>query len=100
MERVKIANENQMTENRRQMFLRVMDGIPDLVGTMHILHGYVYCDNFLKWLYDNKITGKELAEFLTKNFQGSVPKMVDFICEKINRSNVKLKGEPILFDNH
>lgn len=87
MERKRVANANVMTPARREFFFKVMDGHPDLVGTMHILHGYKYCDNILYWLWNNKIIGKDLIEFITKVHNKDVHKMANFIIDKINMTN-------------
>lgn len=90
MERKKTTNAHLMTEKRREFFMKIMDGNPDLVGVMHILHGYKYCDNILMWLWNNKIIGKDLAEFVVKVHGKDVHKMARFIVEKINATNERV----------
>lgn len=84
------------------MFHRVIDGLytigqdVGLEGTMMLLHKRKYCDNFLLWLYENRYTGKVLAEWLVKNFNGSVPQMVVFLAQKTGKTTEFIDGPDFL----
>jgi hypothetical protein len=68
-----------LTDERRELMMRVMDGRWDLANTMYMFHNYKHCDTFLKWLVVHKFTGNRFVELLVKQFGSSVPKLVDFI---------------------
>lgn len=70
-----------LAPGRRELMLRVMDGQTELGGTMHILNGYKFCDNFLIWMICHKWTGKNLEEIIIKQFHSSVPSLVAYIVE-------------------
>lgn len=72
-----------ITDGRRELMMRAMDGNNDLIGTMHILHHYDHCDSFLTFLIANGYTGKNLADFLVNKFGGSVPRLVEYLVEAI-----------------
>ncbi len=74
-----------LSPQRKEAMHELMDGIPDLAGTMHILHQYAHCDKILKWLIENDLKGKNLVEFITKKFQGNVHTMVAYVVFKHNK---------------
>lgn len=81
-------NAARISDKRRELMMRVMDGHPDLVGVMHILHGYKFCDNFLIWMVEHRFTGTNLKEIIVKKFRSSVPDLVSFIIARMNASYV------------
>lgn len=62
--------------------LGVMDGENSLIGTMHILSAYVYCDTILRWLIHHRITGKTLIDLLSNDMKGRVPNLVRLIVRE------------------
>lgn len=80
MEEKPILNPT-LSNKRRDLMHRVMDGETDLAGTMHILNGYKFCDNFLIWMIAHKWTGKNLKEIIIKQFHSSIPSLVNYIVE-------------------
>lgn len=76
-----------MSERRREMFFRVIDGvvIPRMLKYMHALDGYQRCDQILKWLIVNHKTGKNFLAFVDLGFKYSVFQMAKFILSEIDR---------------
>lgn len=68
-----------MTNERRDLMFRAMDGHSDLAGSMHILNQYVDCDKILKWLIRHNCTGNNLREVIVKQFGSSVYRLVEHI---------------------
>jgi hypothetical protein len=62
----------------------VIDGKPELIPIMHQLHRFKDCQKILKWLFKNKITGKNLVDWLKVEHSNSVMGMVKFIVQKNN----------------
>lgn len=79
-----------MTNERRDLIHKVMDGHLKILPTMHALTHYRHCDNFLKWLDKNRIRGIDLEQWLQTYFNNSVMSMVKFII-KTNEKNQEYK---------
>lgn len=79
-----------ITPKRRELFFRAIDGQQDLLGTMSILHAYKYCDEILMWLIEHNYTGKNLIHLLVKRFKSSVPDLVLFVVDRVNKSRQKI----------
>lgn len=78
----------RISDERRELMHRVMDGNSELAGVMHILHGYKYCDNFLKWMIENRFTGRNLQEIIVKKFRSSMPEFVDYMVAQMNSTRI------------
>lgn len=52
-----------MTENRRQMMLRICDNHPQIPIYLFHLNSYVKCDEMLQWLIQNRLTGAEFMKW-------------------------------------
>ena len=85
--------EIRITPKRRDLFFRSIDGQQDLLGTMSILHHYKHCDEILEWLIAHNYTGKKLANLLVKKFKSSVPNLVLFVVDRVNKHSEKLNAE-------
>jgi len=83
----------RISDERRELMHRVMDGQSDLAGAMHILHGYKYCDNFLKWMIENRFTGLHLREIIVKKFRSSMPALVDYMVAQMNATRITDLGK-------
>ena len=70
-----------MTPIRRKLITRVMNDSLELLPVLHQLSRYKRCDNFLKWLIKNRITGQTLIEWLRIEHSGSVIFMVQFMIK-------------------
>ncbi len=73
------------SEARRQLFLQVMDGDARLGAILFAWNDFARCDEILKWLIVNRITGKNLHAWLQQTFANSILKPVEFIVAKIDR---------------
>ena len=78
----------RLSQRRRELMHRVMDGRSDLAGVMQMLHGYKFCDNFLIFMIENRWTGDHLADVLVKKFHSSVPSMIEFMVYAMRRMEV------------
>ena len=81
------AQPNPISDHRRELMHRAMDGDGELVGVMQILHGYKFCDNILTWLITHRYTGKNLRGLVIR-FHSSVPRLVDFVIDAANGRNL------------
>jgi len=87
MRQARILNDPKnpvLTDKRKALMHRVMDGVTDLSGVMFILHNYKFCDNILQWLISHGYTGKKLVELTVKQFNGNVPSLVNFVVTAAN----------------
>lgn len=77
-----------MTENRRLLILETIDGHMALLPLVFSLHNnYRDCDNILKKLITNKITGKRLEDWI-KNEHGNSPlRAFNYVLTLINKDN-------------
>ncbi len=82
-----------MKKSTSLLYAQVIDGRPDLLPIMHRLEGYIQHESFLKWLKNNRITGKNLVEWLRIEHQGSLQNMVQFIIKNQNKNR---EYEPIM----
>ncbi len=73
-----------LSQKRKELMLRALDGETDLAGTMYILHAYKFCDNILLWLIAHRYTGKSLRDLLVKSFASSVPALVEYVISQAN----------------
>lgn len=74
-----------MTEKRRELMHKCMDGQFHLAPLMHELDRYRRCDEVLNWLYMHKIVGKELQLFLFQAFRMAIDNMVKWILSKVDK---------------
>lgn len=86
----------KISSQRRELIFKVLDDFinPGMLRVVHELTNYRYCDNILLWLIANKITGKELNEFLNIQFKGSILSMVQYVVKIINKDN---EIKPIIY---
>lgn len=73
-----------ISDRRRELMHRAMDGMTELGPTMFILHHYTHCDNILTWLILNGWTGKNLADRIVRQFGSSIPQLVDYVVAAAN----------------
>lgn len=76
--------------------LHVMDGNHGLIGALHILHHYKYCDEILTWMVFHRWTGKTLEELIVKKFHSSVHLLVQYVVAHASGKTLtagKLEGE-------
>ena len=75
----------QISEMQRELYLRIIDDIPQVTPIIYQIHKYKYSWFISRWLYENGIKGKTLLDFLKVKFENSIMGMVQFIIMKINK---------------
>ena len=75
--------------HRRDMIFRIMDDRHDLIGLMFEIQKHKLCDHMFKWLLDNNITGKNLADWVKT--AGVYKKVLDKIEARLERSMFQQK---------
>lgn len=83
-----------MNEYRRELLFRVLDDEPKLLPTLHQLDHYVRCDDMLRWLIQNRLTGKNLLSWMNLYFPKSILNMPEFILFKIKKD---LEQKPVVY---
>lgn len=71
----------------RELFLRVMDGDHQLVGTMYMIYKYKDHERFLKWLIKHNITGKALSTWIIQRWGPRIDEMIEFIVQYEKSAN-------------
>jgi hypothetical protein len=61
-----------VTEERKQLMLEVMDGHPKLPEHLVHINRFERCDEILRWLIKNEITGARFVEWVRFEHRGSV----------------------------
>jgi len=80
-----------LTPKTKELMHRVIDGDIEALPIMHQLTRYTHADNILSWLKMNNITGKTLVDWHKNDFKKSTLGMVNFICQRYNKSKEKFK---------
>ena len=75
----------EMSVIQRELYLKIVDDNPLVVPIVYNIHNYKFSFEISKWLYENKITGKILLDFLKTKFENSLLALVKFIVMKINK---------------
>ena len=75
-----------MKKERRELMLSVINDYPPCIPIMHQLSHYVHCDKFLRFLLLNKITGRDLFDWVKIEFNNSIMAMVQFIVKYCNKN--------------
>jgi len=73
------------TEYRRRLFLEVADGEQRLFPILHQWNSFARVDEVLRWCLANKLTGKNLYEWLRVTFKQSILNPLHFILAKVDR---------------
>lgn len=71
-----------MTNQRRELFFKVMDGQQELLGLLCLLNQHPKCDLILKRLIAGGHTGRTLIEWFRFKFAPSVPKMIAHVLSE------------------
>jgi hypothetical protein len=82
-------NAKGMTALRRRLIFRVADGYDPCLPILHFLDSMHRCDEILGWLIGNRLTGKNLCEFLQIQFGNSMLNMTKFIFMKLDKVTEK-----------
>jgi hypothetical protein len=73
-----------MTPRRRDLMLRVMDGVPGLAPVLwHIDHMY-RCDEVLNWLSRHGYTGKKLEAWIRESNEGSILRTMSAVLKELD----------------
>lgn len=81
-----------MTNKRRDILLRLIDGCNNNVHIAHQLTRYKDCDGICAWIIQHGYAGENLCPWLRGQFNNSILTMVAWIVAK----NSKQKIKPIL----
>lgn len=76
-----------LTELRREMILRVVDGQMDLTPIMYHYHHLVRCDEVLAWLIRHGITGHIFRSWFYSEHKGSILGSVGFVLKQIEKAH-------------
>lgn len=83
----------ELSHERRQKMLRIIDGHPNLPLVMYQWHKLRRCDEILDWLLRNRITGMNLFAWLRGEYQFHTLSMAKFILMKVDKEK---EEKPIL----
>lgn len=73
------------SQYRRQLLLSVTDGDLRLTPILFQWNSFARVELVLRWCIANRLTGKNLFEWLQLNFQNSIMGPIQFILMKIDR---------------
>lgn len=73
-----------MSPKRRQMILEIVDSEVSLLPVMHYLTAFKRCDFILEWLIRNRMTGKNLMQWIGIRWANSLLSMVKYILMKLD----------------
>lgn len=82
-----------MTNRRRGLMHRVMNGDQRVVPFLHYLDSWRRCDEMLQWLVRNHLTGKEFILWTQFNFGASMLSMAQYITRRLEKDS---EGRPTL----
>ena len=74
-----------MTPKRRALMFKVMDDKEEILSYLYHLNSFVRCDDILKWLIDNKLTGKEFLSWAKFHFGVSILELASFVLAQIDK---------------
>lgn len=76
----------RMTDRRRDLLLRVMDGDYAALPFLHHFDShFVRCDEILEWLIKNRLTGREFVAW-TRMWKGTTPfSLGRFILSRVQK---------------
>lgn len=76
-----------MTPTRRELFLRVMDGYPDLRHLFVYWNQHSRCDQVLHWLIKHHYTGRRLADLFKHRFGPRIWLPYQWVLDKLDNKN-------------
>lgn len=82
-----------MTKQRRELMFKVMDGQESVLPILHFLNQFERCDDMLNWALRNRLTGRDLAQFLTVQFGNSLLTFAKFVLMKLSHD---LQMQPVI----
>lgn len=81
----RIGKHPTLTPERRMLMHMLMDGDHRVVTHLFQIQMYVRCDEILRWLIDNRITGSTFIDWFEINHKSSPLKMVGFVINAIEK---------------
>ena len=78
--------KQKMPQRLRYKILEICNGKQELLPIIYQMSSYFRFEGCLNWLYENKITGKTLLDWLKIEHDGSIMGMMQFILMKINKN--------------
>jgi hypothetical protein len=76
-----------MTPRRRALMMRVMDSKPEILPYLHFLDRFARCDDILRWLIENRLTGQSFLEWAKQSFDISMMNMASFVLKRVEKDN-------------
>jgi hypothetical protein len=90
MQKIGVGNtEIEMSQSRKELMHRTMDGDSQLAGCMHVFSQYKFCDNFLLFMIAHNFTGKVFREMLIKQFGGNPHMMIQWIVKSARKYDAR-----------
>lgn len=86
-----------MSESRRELFLRVVDGDMRLPPYLFNWAQRPACDVVCKWLIKHNMTGKVLHDWMRANFKNSMDLPFKWVFSKVQR-DPELAKRPTLLE--
>jgi len=77
-----------MTPYQRESFLKLSDGVPEVLPLLYHIDRLRRKDEVLKWLISNQITGKKLLEFF-QNCGSSSLQLCSIVLSKVKKQSVE-----------
>jgi len=77
-----------MTEQTREMMLRLADGASEVLPILHIMHNhYARCDEMLRWLIRNQISGRDMVLMVRYQHSNSPLEFFKWLTAKLDHDN-------------
>ena len=78
------SDPNKMSEETRSLFFRVMHDNEDTLPVLHIIWNFTRCDDILRWLWKNQLTGFRLLSWLRLEFRNSPMGLVKYVLGRLD----------------
>ena len=80
-----------MTNSRRDLMFKVMDGRREILPYLHHFDHYAQCDLILSWLIKSRLVGKQFLDWSAVQFGNSLMGPAKFIISRMGRSDGKIE---------
>ena len=83
------GGEPVLTDQTRVLIFRTMDGVQssEMLHLMSQVYNFTRCDDILRWLISNKITGYRLLSWFREDCHKSVLEMGSYILSMIKKQS-------------
>ena len=75
----------RMSPRRKELMHQVMEGLPNIAPVLFQIQMYRECDNVLKWLVNNRLTGHTFREWFLVEQDSSPLKMMGAIINDLEK---------------